>query len=350
MRLLEREVPAARSARSRSASTTRGRGGARLSRLLPAVLPTSTCCSPGGGRHRRGDFPLVDDYAIDAADGRREGMRAYPRTPPWNVFSMARHSPFLNMAEARRMTGFSTMRDAFVLFDLREARERYDGITPVRRAVAPHGPHRHRLRRGLQGFRHSFFSDSATVSAAEIVKNFHLFFANPEGLLFRYSRKDFRHDLDAAAPPSLRARRHRRDRLRGCCRSMRSRTASRLGVREASGTSDAARGPGLCHASRRRQSSASSARRRWRSGGLRVVRARAIDAMAGGRSRTRWCVSGAIATACRSARRSRACFTSRSTSISVCHRMEASRDWVARNGAACSAARPHAAARRRARS
>jgi len=137
------------------------------------------------------DFPLVDDYAIDAADGRSEGMRGYPRTPPWNVLSMARHSPFLNMAEARRMTGFSTMRDAFVLFHPRDARERWDGISFAELSQ----------RMGLTGtgfdavfkvFGHSFFSDSATVSAAEIVKNFHFFFfANPEGLLFRYSRKDF---------------------------------------------------------------------------------------------------------------------------------------------------------------
>ena len=137
------------------------------------------------------DFPLVDDYAIDAADGRREGMRSYPRTPPWNVFAMARRSPFLNMAEARRMTGFSTMRDAFLMFEPREARERWDGISFAELS----------RRMGLTGtgfdavfkvFGHSFFSDSATVSAAEIVKNFHFFFfANPEGLLFRYSRKDF---------------------------------------------------------------------------------------------------------------------------------------------------------------
>jgi isorenieratene synthase len=137
------------------------------------------------------DLPLVDDYAITAADGRSEGMRRYPRTPPWNVLSMALHSPFLNMREARRMKSFRTMRDAFVLFDADEARARYDGISFAELS----------RRMGLDGtgfdavfkvFGHSFFSDSATVSAAEIVKNFHFFFfANPEGLLFRYCRTDF---------------------------------------------------------------------------------------------------------------------------------------------------------------
>jgi isorenieratene synthase len=137
------------------------------------------------------DFPLVDDYAITAADGRSEGMRGYPRTPPWNVLSMARHSPFLNMTEARRMTGFSTMRDAFVLFEPREARARYDGLSfaelSQRMGLTSTG-----FDAVFKVFGHSFFSDSATVSAAEIIKNFHFFFfANPEGLLFRYCRKDF---------------------------------------------------------------------------------------------------------------------------------------------------------------
>lgn len=141
------------------------------------------------------DFPLVDDYAIRAADGRSEGLRRYPRTPPWNVLSMALHSPFLNLGEARRMRSFATMRDAFVLFDADEARARYDGISFAELS----------RRMGLEGtgfdavfkvFGHSFFSDSATVSAAEIVKNFHFFFfANPEGLLFRYSRRDFAETL-----------------------------------------------------------------------------------------------------------------------------------------------------------
>jgi isorenieratene synthase len=137
------------------------------------------------------DFPLVDDYAIVAADGRAEGMRRYPRTPPWNVLSMALHSPFLNLREARRMKSFATMRDAFVLFDPDEVRARYDDLSFA--ALS--------RRMGLEGtgfdaifkvFGHSFFSDSESVSAAEIVKNFHFFFfANPEGLLFRYSRDDF---------------------------------------------------------------------------------------------------------------------------------------------------------------
>lgn len=137
------------------------------------------------------DFPLVDDYAIAAADGRHEGMRSYPRTPPWNVLAMARRSPFMNMREARRMTGFATMRDAFLLYDPDEARARWDGMSFAELS----------RRMGLDGtgfdavfkvFGHSFFSDSATVSAAEIAKNFHFFFfANPEGLLFRYCRTDF---------------------------------------------------------------------------------------------------------------------------------------------------------------
>jgi len=140
------------------------------------------------------DFPLVDDYVITAADGRSEGMRGYPRTPPWNVFAMAGRSPFLNMREARRMTGFATMRDAFVLYDARE-RARWDGMSFAELS----------RRMGLDGtgfdavfkvFGHSFFSESSTVSAAEIVKNFHFFFfANPEGLLFRYCRTDFEQAL-----------------------------------------------------------------------------------------------------------------------------------------------------------
>ena len=137
------------------------------------------------------DFPLVDDYAIADADGRVESLRGYPRTPPFNALAMALRSPFLNLREARRMRNFGLMRDAFLGFDVEETPERWDGISFAELTD----------RMGLSGtgfdaifkvFGHSFFSDSAEVSAAEIVKHFHsFFFANPEGLLFRYCRSDF---------------------------------------------------------------------------------------------------------------------------------------------------------------
>lgn len=137
------------------------------------------------------DLPLVDDYAIVAADGRAEGLRDYPRVPPFNVAAMALRSPFLNMREARRMKNFGAMRDAFLRYDPERTFDDWDGLSFADLAD----------RMGLAGtgfdaifkvFGHSFFSESAEVSAAEIAKNFHFFFfANPEGLLFRYCRTDF---------------------------------------------------------------------------------------------------------------------------------------------------------------
>lgn len=137
------------------------------------------------------DFPLVDDYVIASADGRSEGIRPYPRTPPFNVLAMALRSPFLNLREARRMRDFGLLRDAFLSFDPEETWERYDRISFAELT----------RRIGLDGtgfdvvfkvFGHSFFSEANDVSAAEIAKNFHFFFfANPESLLFRYCRTDF---------------------------------------------------------------------------------------------------------------------------------------------------------------
>jgi isorenieratene synthase len=137
------------------------------------------------------DFPLIDDYVIASADGRREGIRPYPRTPPFNVLAMALRSPFMNLREARRMRDFALLRDAFLNFDPEETWARYDGISFAELT----------RRIGLDGtgfdvvfkvFGHSFFSEASEVSAAEIVKNFHFFFfANPESLLFRYCRSDF---------------------------------------------------------------------------------------------------------------------------------------------------------------
>ena len=281
------------------------------------------------------DFPLVDDYAIDAADGRREGMRDYPRTPPWNVFSMARHSPFLNMAEARRMTGFSTMRDAFVLFDPREARERYDGISFAelsrRMGLTDTG-----FDAVFKVFGHSFFSDSATVSAAEIVKNFHFFFfANPEGLLFRYSRKDFEQTIWTPL------RRHLES-LGGIVETgceVLSIDAKpdgfALAVREASGASTRREAGRLVLAADvpavKRIVGASSSLAE-RDAGFASF-ARAIDAMAGPQPYAVVRLWGD-----RDCLRERAAFTSLFgheplDSISVYHRMEeGSRDWVARHG------------------
>jgi len=137
------------------------------------------------------DFPLIDDYVITAADGRSEGIRPYPRVPPFNVLAMALRSPFMNLREARRMRDFPLLRDAFLNFDMAETWARYDGMSFAELT----------RRIGLDGtgfdvvfkvFGHSFFSEASEVSAAEIVKNFHFFFfANPESLLFRYCRTDF---------------------------------------------------------------------------------------------------------------------------------------------------------------
>jgi carotenoid phi-ring synthase / carotenoid chi-ring synthase len=137
------------------------------------------------------DFPLIDDYVIAAADGRCEGIRRYPRTPPFNVLAMALRSPFLNLREARRMRDFGLLRDAFLSFDPDETWSRYDRLSFAELT----------RRIGLDGtgfdvvfkvFGHSFFSEASEVSAAEIAKNFHFFFfANPESLLFRYCRTDF---------------------------------------------------------------------------------------------------------------------------------------------------------------
>lgn len=137
------------------------------------------------------EFPLIDDYVIVDAEGRAEGMRAYPRTPPFNVLAMALRSPFLNLREARRMRDFGLLRDAFLYFDPDETFARYDGLSFAELT----------RRIGLEGtgfdavfkvFGHSFFSEASEVSAAEIAKNFHFFFfANPESLLFRFCRTDF---------------------------------------------------------------------------------------------------------------------------------------------------------------
>ena len=75
------------------------------------------------------DLPVVDDYAIVASDGRQEGLRDYPRVAPFNVASMARRSPFMNMREARRMKGFSVMRDAFLRYDPERTFHDWDGIS-----------------------------------------------------------------------------------------------------------------------------------------------------------------------------------------------------------------------------
>lgn len=137
------------------------------------------------------DFPLIDDYVIASADGRSEGIRPYPRVPPFNVLAMALRSPFMNLREARRMRDFGLLRDAFLNFDPEETWARYDDISfaELTRRI---GLDETGFDVVFKVFGHSFFSAASEVSAAEIVKNFHFFFfANPESLLFRYCRTDF---------------------------------------------------------------------------------------------------------------------------------------------------------------
>jgi isorenieratene synthase len=152
------------------------------------------------------DFPLIDDYVIASADGRSEGIRRYPRVPPFNVLAMALRSPFLNLREARRMRDFGLLRDAFLNFDPEETWARYDGMSfaELTRRI---GLDETGFDVVFKVFGHSFFSEASEVSAAEIVKNFHFFFfANPESLLFRYCRTDFERAIWSRARAHLEAR------------------------------------------------------------------------------------------------------------------------------------------------
>ncbi|MER5891337.1 FAD-dependent oxidoreductase, partial [Streptomyces sp. NPDC001941] len=124
----------------------------------------------------------LPDYPLQHADGPRDSFAALPRTPPWNALAFAALSPSFPPRDLARVNA----RAALGLLDVRvpDVYARFDSLSAHDFLGAIRFPESAR-HLAFEVFSRSFFADPRTLSAAEMVLMFHIYFlGSAEGLLF----------------------------------------------------------------------------------------------------------------------------------------------------------------------
>lgn len=131
----------------------------------------------------------VNDYPLLHANGTRDSFAKLPRVPPLNAAAFMASSPTVS---ARDLRGLRP-RNALPLVDVSvpDVYERYDSLSAdefLRRIGFPSAAR----DLAFSVFSRSFFADPDTLSAAELVTMFHLYFlGSSEGLLFDVPAEPF---------------------------------------------------------------------------------------------------------------------------------------------------------------
>ncbi|WP_280507743.1 FAD-dependent oxidoreductase [Nocardia flavorosea] len=131
----------------------------------------------------------VDDYPLIDAEGRRDGFRHLPRTPPWNAMMFALRSPTFRLRDLARMDASAAAPLAAVSVpSIYRQLDHLDADTFLRRINFPDAA-RHLA---FDVFSRSFFMNPRQMSAAELATMFHIYFlGSSEGLLFDVPRDNF---------------------------------------------------------------------------------------------------------------------------------------------------------------
>jgi carotenoid phi-ring synthase / carotenoid chi-ring synthase len=115
-------------------------------------------------------------------DGQQESFGGLPTTAPLNLLALLRRTPFLALADLRRIDGESFR--SMIAFDPQRSYATHDGFTAkeyLDRLALP--PHARQLL--FRVFGHAVFNLEESVSAAEMLAMLHYYFlTNPEGVSF----------------------------------------------------------------------------------------------------------------------------------------------------------------------
>jgi carotenoid phi-ring synthase / carotenoid chi-ring synthase len=145
----------------------------------------------------------IDDYVIQARDGRRFSFAKVDPTPVLNLLSLARHGLYRLHRVALGPAGRQL--EAFLRYDADETLERWDDTsfeTFARRARLPDD-----LRLVFTTFARAFFADSRRISMAELIKSFHFYYlSHDHGLVYDYVDGDVRDCLIRPIERALEAR------------------------------------------------------------------------------------------------------------------------------------------------
>lgn len=129
------------------------------------------------------------DYPLRHRDGGQDSFARVPRTPPLSALGFVAQSPSFGWRDLGRMNP----RAALPLLDVGVpgVYEALDGVSAADFLASIRFPEAaHHL--AFEVFSRSFFADPATLSAAELVLMFHIYFlGSSEGLLFDVPREPF---------------------------------------------------------------------------------------------------------------------------------------------------------------
>ncbi|MEU9798885.1 FAD-dependent oxidoreductase [Streptomyces sp. NPDC051000] len=129
------------------------------------------------------------DYPLRHRDGGQDSFARVPRTPPLSALGFVAQSPSFGWRDLARMNP----RAALPLLDVGVpgVYEALDGVSATEFLASIRFPEAaHHL--AFEVFSRSFFADPATLSAAELVLMFHIYFlGSSEGLLFDVPREPF---------------------------------------------------------------------------------------------------------------------------------------------------------------
>lgn len=124
----------------------------------------------------------VEDYPLVDAQGRRDGFRGLPRTPPWNALTFALRSPTFRARDLLRLDhrAAAPLADVSVP-EIYHQLDHLDAETFLQRINFPDAA-RHLA---FEVFSRSFFAPPSQLSAAELATMFHIYFlGSSEGILF----------------------------------------------------------------------------------------------------------------------------------------------------------------------
>ncbi|GLU46977.1 NAD(P)/FAD-dependent oxidoreductase [Nocardiopsis ansamitocini] len=124
----------------------------------------------------------LPDYPLVHASGARDGFTGLPATPPWNAFAFVAGSPsfrWRDLADVNIVAALSLLDVA-----VPDVYRRFDHVDALDFLDRLHFPASAR-HLALEVFSRSFFADPRSMSAAELLTMFHIYFlGSSEGLIF----------------------------------------------------------------------------------------------------------------------------------------------------------------------
>lgn len=129
------------------------------------------------------------DYPLRHRDGGRDSFARVPRTPPLSALGFVAQSPSFGWRDLGRMNPRAAL--PLLNVSVPGVYEALDGVSATEFLASIRFPEAaHHL--AFEVFSRSFFADPATLSAAELVLMFHIYFlGSSEGLLFDVPREPF---------------------------------------------------------------------------------------------------------------------------------------------------------------